>query len=374
MKKKRIFWIAGEHSADLHSSLIIRQLNAENASISHYGIGGNHMQQEGFKSIFPFNRFCIMGFWEVFKHITFFMKVEAKIGDIFANEPPDLVILVDYPGLNMRVAEKASRLGIRVIYFISPQFWAWKFRRIEKMKKFVHHLCYILPFEKKYFDDYQIPSTYVGHPIAEEIDYKLSKNDFSQKFQLDTQKKWIGFFPGSRENEIKKLLPIYLQTIHKMDQDKYEFLISKAVLVNEQLFSTHSLPKNVKLIPENNYEMMKYCDFLVVKSGTTTLEAGYIGTPFIIVYISSRLSYEIGKRLVKIKRIGLVNIVLEEDLIPELVQQDVTSENIKKEILFYLSNPLEYNKIQERLEYLHQILGTKKASVEMAKIVRQTIE
>ena len=181
---KKIFWIAGEKSGDLHSSIVLKELQLQNKEYQHVGIGGPLMRKFGLKPMFPFDRFAVMGFIEVVKHLFFFVNVEKKIRQLFRENPPDLVVLVDYPGLNMRIAQQASKLGIPVLYFISPQFWAWKFKRIFKLKKLTDHLAYILPFEGKYFDKFGVKSTYVGHPIAQEIEIKINKKDHKLLFEI----------------------------------------------------------------------------------------------------------------------------------------------------------------------------------------------
>ena len=301
-----IFWIAGENSGDLHTSKVISQLNKNNKNITHFGIGGENMQKAGLTPIFPFERFSVIGFSEVIKHLFFFLKVELKIKKIFKTNPPDLVVLTDYPGLNMRIAKMAHKFKIKVLYFICPQFWAWKHKRIFQLKKYTDYVAFILPFEKKYFEKENVKSSYVGHPISEEIEIRMTKKDFAKEYNLNLNKKWLGFLPGSRDTEIKKMLPEYIKSISFFDAEKYEFLVSEAATVSDKLFRKtieNSENQNIKIRKNHNYEMMKYCDFLVVTSGTATLETAYLGTPFLIVYKTSKISYELGKRFNKIRRI-----------------------------------------------------------------------
>jgi lipid-A-disaccharide synthase len=373
---KKIFWLAGENSGDLHASLVLKELTKRNPDWENFGVGGPGMQQFGFRSIFPFERFSVMGFWEVLKHISFFLKVAKSIKKIFVSNPPDLVVLVDYPGLNMRIAEMAFELNIPVLYFISPQFWAWKYKRIHKMKKFTKQIAFILPFEEKYFVKHNVTARYVGHPIAEEIEVILDKKQFAEKHKLDPDKTWLGFLPGSRGNEIKKMLPEYLQTIKEFDADKHEFLISKAHSVPDKLFNDilqkePDIKSNI--IDSDRYEMMQHCDLLVVTSGTATIETAYIGTPFIIVYKTSRISYQVGKRFIKIDRIGLPNIVLDKSIIPELIQDEVNPINIAENLKNILTSKNEYKRISDDLKNLHEILGSRSVSNEVSTIIEELI-
>jgi len=374
---KTIFWLAGENSGDLHASIVMHKLNEEIPYIRHIGIGGNRMKAEGLQQILPFERFAVMGFVEVIKHLAFFIKVEKTIKKLLNDEKPDLVILVDYPGLNLRISRIADDARIKVLYFIAPQFWAWKHNRVFKLKEHTSHVACILPFEVELLDIHNIKATYVGHPIAEEINYELDRPAFARFFGLDPEKKWIGFFPGSRNNEVERLLPIYLKTINQLDASKYQFLFSKARSVSHNLYS-HLIDaySQVKpfVIDGYNYEMMKYCDFLVIKSGTTTLESAFIGTPSVIVYIANRISYEIGKRFVKLDKIGLPNIILEKKVLPELIQDDVNPNNIAHQINTYLNDPELYHNVQQELRKIHNLLGDRVASKGIAAIIREMLK
>lgn len=369
-----IFWIAGENSGDLHASYVIEALNQSTYNYQHTGIGGYQMQTKGLKALFPFNRFNVMGFTEVIKHLSFFRDVEKKIRKIFETQKPDLVVLVDYPGLNLRIAKMAYDFNIPVFYYISPQFWAWKHHRVKQLSDYTKKVACILPFEPELLHIHRVEAEYVGHPIVEEIKIDISKEDFYKNFNLDPQKKVISFFPGSRLNEVEKLLPIYLNTIKLMNQDQYQFMISRASTIKESTFYElvnrhfNDISK-LKIVSSNNYEMMKHSDFLVLKSGTSTLEAAYIGTPFVICYKANPLSYLIGKNIVKIKYIGLPNILLDQALIPELIQQDVNPKNIKSHIEKALNNTNLYESQKKEMEQIKKILGNKTASTECAKLI-----
>ena len=375
MSNKRIFWIAGENSGDLHASIVLKEINKQTNNIENFGIGGERMKSHGFKAIYPFERFSVMGFIEVVKHLTFFANVEKNIKNIFRNDPPDLVVLVDYPGLNMRVAKMAKSFNIPVLYFIVPQFWAWKYKRIFKLQKFTDQIAYILPFEGRHFNKHKINASFVGHPISEEISIKLSKEEFAKENNLDLNKKWLGFLPGSRDIELKKMLPVFIETIKLFNKDHYEFLISQASSISAELFkeANEETDNKIKIIRNMNYEMMKHCDLLVVTSGTATLETAYLGTPFIIVYKTSNISYQIGKRFIKINKIGLPNIVMEKDIVSELIQDDVNETNIHTKITEILSDESKYNKISNDLEALHDILGSKITSKEVTVIIRKML-
>lgn len=375
-REYNIFWLVGESSGDLHAELLMKNLNAAIPELHHVGIGGPRMQRQGLRQILPFNRFAVMGFAEVLAHLPFFMSVQQKIRHLFARSKPDLVILVDYPGLNMRIAKLADQYRIPVLYFICPQFWAWKYDRVYKLRDYTQHVACILPFEQAMLEKHDVNCSYVGHPIAEEVKFEIDRDKFASIFKLDPNKKWIGFFPGSRNDEISRMLPIYLKAAAKWDCKSYELLFSRARNVEHSKYMEHitkASGKHFKIIDGYTYEMMKYCDALVCTSGTVTLEAAYIGTPMIICYKSSELSFSIGKRLVNIKHIGLPNIVLDQGLLPELVQNDLHPEAICKHLENIMNNAAVNAKIRTELAKLQNMLSDKKPSVEVPIIVKDLL-
>ncbi len=367
---KKIFWLAGEKSGDLHASYVMKQLNSS-ANFKHYGIGGPLMQKEGLESHFEYSRFNVMGFVEVIKHLTFFLKVEKEIRDIFISDRPDLVILVDYPGLNLRVAKIAKELDIKVLYYICPQFWAWKHKRIFKIKAYTDFVCCINPFESKLLDEYHIPNSYVGHPVAEEISAQMSKNDFAEHYNLDLNKEWIGLFPGSRKSEIERHIEIFLQVANN-DSDR-EYLISLADESFLNFFQKKEISNNITFIKDYNYDIMKHSDFVVAKSGTTTLETSLFATPFIIVYKANPLTVAIAKRISRVKYIGLPNLIANDMIVKELIQEDMTAENIKNEIENILSNDQRKQEFKQILKRIKSLLGDKSASKNCAKKIKEII-
>ncbi|MCB5252909.1 MAG: lipid-A-disaccharide synthase [Candidatus Cloacimonadaceae bacterium] len=371
-----IFWLAGESSGDLHCELIMKALAKDGKRYKHVGIGGPKMQAQGLKALFPFDRFAVMGFVEVLAHLAFFLKVEQRIKRLFEEAKPDLVILADYPGLNLRIAHLADEYRIPVLYYIVPQFWAWKHERVFKLKANVRHCACILPFEEDLLSIHNIDCTYVGHPIAEEIEQKMDRDTFARFFHLNAGRKWLGFFPGSRNSEAKKMLPTFLKAARKWDPNQYEILVSKSHGVKHQLFmdlvSNTGMP-NLNIIDGYNYDMMKHCDALVCTSGTVTLEAAYIGTPSVICYKANPFSYLIGKHLIRVSRIGLPNIILDNDVLPELVQQDMTQENINTKLLEILPGSPRREVVLLELRKLRAMLSGKKPSVEMPKIIQHML-
>lgn len=371
-----IFWLAGENSGDLHASLVMKALNAALPELRHSGIGGSRMQAEGLKPLFAFARFNVMGFTEVLGHLGFFWKVESTLKSFFKKDPPDLAILVDYPGFNLRVARLADNLRIPVLYFICPQFWAWKHGRVFQLRANVRHVACILPFEPELLEIHNVAATYVGHPIAKEVSFELDRAGFARFYGLDPAKPWLGFMPGSRDNEIKRMLPVYLEAARELSSQGFELLVSKALTVSHPLFmdicASAGIP-NLKVIDGYRYEMMKYSELLICTSGTATLEAAYIGTPQIICYKSSPLSYRIGRYLVRLKHVGLPNIVLDRDLLPELIQSECQPREIVRVARDLLNDPTKLDTMKTGLLGLREILAEQKTSVEMLQLIKQLL-
>jgi len=372
---KRIFWLAGESSGDLHASLVMQRLNQDIPHLEHSGIGGSLMQRQGLKILYPFDRFAVMGFVEVLKHLLFFIGVEQKVKSYLHRNKPDLVILVDYPGLNLRIAHIADEERIPVLYFICPQFWAWKRKRVYKLRNNVRHVACILPFEKELLDIYNVSSSFVGHPIAEEIKLELDRESFAAFYKLDPAKAWIAFLPGSRKAEVERLLPSFIPAAKELEKQGYQVLFSRArhlppAFFNE-LLASHNMA-NLTVVDGYNYELMKYSKLVIACSGTATLESAFLGTPVVICYKASPISYRIGRYFVRIKRIGLPNIILEEDLLPELVQDQLSPSSILRSVSELLEE--ERNKrVRKRLLDLRGELESKKCSVEMSLLVRKLL-
>lgn len=377
MKKVKIFWLAGESSGDLHCELIMKALNQDGLRFEHHGIGGPKMQAQGLKPLFPFERFAIMGFVEVLAHIPFILKVERRIARFFKEEEPDLVILADYPGLNLRIAHLADEHRIPVLYYICPQFWAWKHERVFKLKASTKHVACILPFEEEMLSIHSVTSSFVGHPIVEEISFLGERTHFASFFGLDPNKKWLGFLPGSRNKEIQRMLPIFLDAAKHWDKDEYEILISKSHSIKHfnfmKLIEKAKLP-HLHIIDGYTYDMMRGCEVLVCTSGTVTLEAAYVGTPAVICYKAHPISYLIGKHFIRVSQIGLPNIILNDAVLPELIQRDVSGKNINKEISKLLPGAVNRENVLEKLRNIRAVLSSRRPSVEIPKIVDHLLE
>jgi len=374
---KNIFMLVGERSADVHAAEVIKQLKQKDPSTNFWGIGGPLMQKQGFESIFPFSKFSIIGFAEVIGHLGFILRVFRKLKSEFKARKPELVILVDYPGMNIRVAKIAHEFCIPVLYYISPQVWAWKKKRIHKISEYSNKIAVIFPFEKKLYEEIGADVEYVGHPISEEITISFTKEEFAEQYSLNPIKDWIGFIPGSRNVEIKRILPEIVETIKnlkKIYNNSFEYLISQADSVSDELFHKILSPvKNDVTIIHETHALMKYSKVVVCKSGTSTLETGYMGTPMVVVYKTSQLSYLIARAFIKINMIALANIVIGKKVLPELIQHAASAENISKEVSLFLDDDNYYQKLRSELCVIKDKLGKFNASEKVALIALSMI-
>lgn len=365
--KQKIMIISGEASGDLHGSGLVRALKKNNADLEFFGIGGDKMKGEGVDLFYHISEMSVLGFGDVIKRFPFFRKVYKQLVEYLKTRKPDLLILIDYPGLNLKLARVAKKLGIKVFYYIAPQVWAWGADRIKKMKELVDRLGVIIPFEEQMFMNAGIDTEYVGHPLLEVLRTKMNKDEFFKVNQLNSSKKVVGLLPGSRLLEVKRLLPEMLNSV-KFLEDTH-VVISKAATVEhsiyEEILNGNS---SLKLLEDSTSEIMKYSDLLLVASGTATLESALFETPLIIVYRVDPLSYFIGKQLVKIKNIGLVNVIAEKRIIPEYIQYDFKAKNLEPTMKKLLYDSQERQKIIISLKNIKEKLGKKVASENAASI------
>ena len=367
-KNKHFFLIAGESSGDLHGSELIVQLKGIEPNISFAGIGGPLMQKEGLASIAPIEKMAVMGFWEVIKQIRFFLTLEKKtLKNIRTNSSVvDGVILIDYPGFNLRIAKKIKEEFplIPIIYYISPQVWAWKEKRIRNIKKYVDRLIAIFPFEVDWYKNRGISIEYFGHPLIDQWK-KRKQSNANNKLQKFT----VGLFPGSRKQELDKHLPVFIDLVKNKHQINYEveFVVSQPSLVSSSLFGYFQQNK-IPVLSCSLYETLEKCDLAVVASGTATLECAISNTPFIVIYKMSFVSWFVTRRLINLKFASIVNILANKQIVPELLQKNLNIKNIIKQINHFLDKKT-YNNTKKELVNVVNLLGDGRAYEQAAKLI-----
>jgi lipid-A-disaccharide synthase len=365
-----ILILAGETSGDMHGSALVSAMLKDNSKLQFYGIAGDNMIAEGVNPLFHIKDMAFLGFVEVIKHLPFIFKVEKTILDFVKLNKIKLAVLIDYPGFNLRIAKKLKALGTKIVYYISPQIWAWHQNRIKKIKARVDKMLVVFPFEKKFYEHGQVPVEYVGHPLVERIDKFnfITKEELFAKLNID--KEILLILPGSRKHEIEQLLP-KLTAAATIVGEKNNLQIVVACADN---FKTDYLEQfiksdKIKVVKGSTYNLLKHSKFGIIKSGTSTLEAAIIGLPFVAVYSTSKFTYTIGKRLIKIDHIAMPNIVAGKTVVKEFIQDDVNEKIISEYIISFLNDNKALDNLKAELNKIKNKLGGNGASVNAAKII-----
>jgi len=380
MNSKSIMVIAGEASGDLHGASLIRELKILDNSLKIFGIGGDKMKAEGMELIYHIDKMAFLGFVEVIKHLPFIKKVQRDLIAEVKKRKVNEAVLIDYPGFNLSIAKKLKQIEpehkLDLIYYITPQVWAWGKGRVNKIRELFKKVLVVFPFEEKFFTEKNVNSEFVGHPLIQEInryDFK-SRNLLDQKFELDPLKDILLILPGSRKQEVKSIFPEAILAAEKIaDELDMQIIVACSSNLDEKVFYEFLNHKNFKVIKNHTYDLLKHAKFGIVKSGTSTLEAGLMELPMVIVYKTSWITYAIGKSLVKIKNIGMANIVLDEQVVPELIQNDANADKIYEEAKNILSDDDLYENIKLKLSKIKKVLGDKDAPKNAAKIIYSLI-
>jgi lipid-A-disaccharide synthase len=366
------YLIAGEASGDLHGSNLMKELNTLDPNADFRCWGGDRMQSQGGELVKHYREMAFMGFVEVVMNLrTIFDNIDLCKRDISAHRP-DGLILIDYPGFNLRIAEWASAQGIKVYYYISPQVWAWKQSRVHKLKKVVDRMFVILPFEREFYQRFNYDVDFVGHPLLDAVaECDRQKSDFGKFCDsngLDT-KPIVALLPGSRMLEIGAMLPDML--LMQNEFPEYQFVVAGAPSQHGEYYQS-LVAKEVKVVERQTYELLEHASAALVTSGTATLETALFGVPQVVCYKAGAVSYHIAQRLAKVNHISLVNLVMEREVVKELVQGDFNAPNLKTE----LQNVLHEDgraKITKAYRELRERLGGPGASRKTAELMLKNL-
>jgi lipid-A-disaccharide synthase len=367
--------IAGEPSGDLHGAGVVRELKRRNPECFIFGIGGDKMAAAGMELIYNIREISVMGFWEVIQQLPLIKSVEKTMTVLLQVRKPDVILLIDYPGFNLRFAKLAHSRGIKIVYYISPQVWAWNFRRVKKMKGIIDKMLVVFPFEEDIYKREGIDVEFVGHPLLEVLTEPQEKKEFCKRYNFDEKKQILGLFPGSRRQELERIFPAMLGAARLLHFQK-DVQIGVGVASALDFDFVKSFVRNdfpIQLIQNATYDLMKNSDVAIVTSGTATLETGFYQTPMIIVYRTSWFSYFVGRILVRVKNIGLVNIVAGDKIVPEILQSHLTPHRLASEALKMLEDEKYRTDISERLSIVKEKLGTKGASARVAEVLLSMI-
>jgi len=363
----KYYIIAGEASGDLHASNLIREIKKLDANAEFRAWGGDMMKAQGATIVKHYRDLAFMGFAEVLLNLKTILRNLSFCKKDLIDYQPDVLILVDYPGFNLRIAEFAHKKGIRVHYYISPQIWAWKRGRVHTIKRVVNKMMVILPFEKDFYRQFQMDVDFVGHPLLDALDISGSvNNDFRKQNEL-SEKPVIALLPGSRKQEISRMLSIMLKMIPFFPD--YQFVIACAPSIEASFYENLIAGSDVKMVSNKTYDLLRTADAALVTSGTATLETALFNVPEVVCYKGNRISYEIAKRLIHIKYISLVNLIMDREVVKELIQNELDEINLQKELHELLFNEAKRKEIRGDYALLKEKLGGIGASARAATIV-----
>lgn len=362
----KIAIVAGEFSADIHGANLVKAIKKINPETRFFGFGGKLMVESGVDIEYDLTKLAIIGFVEPIKKYFFLKKLLFKFVEKIKIEKPDILILIDYPGFNLRLAKEVSKLNVPIYYYIAPQVWAWGYKRIEKIKKYVKKVIVILPFEVDIYKNAGIDAVFLGHPIVDVVKPTMSKDDVFKEFGLNPEFKTIGIFPGSRTQEVKKLLPVMFEIIKGIKKriEKVQFLIALSPSIEIE----DKITDNIKIIRDKQYDVMNISDLLIVASGTITLEAALMKTPIVVLYKLNWISFLLAKILAKVKYISLVNIIKNKKIVSEYIQ-DFKINDIIEESIKLLYDEKSREKMKSDLSDVVEKLGENGISERVAKII-----
>jgi lipid-A-disaccharide synthase len=371
--KKAIFISAGEQSGEMHGSELIKELRKACGSVklNITGLGGDQMKAQGVKLLYDINSLAAVGILDVAKKYGFFRNVLNDCLKFVKENSPDAVILIDYPGFNLKFAEELRRsYSGKIIYYISPQIWAWRESRVHKIKKYVDKMLVVFPFEVEFYEKFGITTEYVGHPLVKRIRKFLDENKRTES--ASGGRKVITVLPGSRFNEIKNHLPVLLKTVQELKSEfDIEVNISKAHSVELRAFDKYlNEMEGCHLVSGSAYELILNSDLVMSKAGTATLECALIGAPHFIFLRTAPINYFLMKPIVNINNIGIVNIIAKENIVKEFIQNDFKASNLAVESKKLLTDDGYRNELKSNLKRVWDILGDKDASLNAADIIK----
>ena len=364
--------VAGEASGDLHGGYLVRAMHHIDPSLSFYGMGGNGMRKAGVELFADAADMAVVGLTEVAFKLGMILRVMRRLKTSLKKAPPDLVILIDYPDFNLPLARAARKQGIQVLYYISPQVWAWRKGRIETIRKTVDRMVVILPFEEKFYRDAGMDVTFVGHPLLDEVRKKYLRSEALKRFGLREEAITVAILPGSRRSEVAVLLPEMLRACRILTEkiSPLQFVLPIAGTLDPAFVRDilRQFPVQVNVIRDEIYDVIAVSDAAMVASGTATLETALLETPMVVVYKVSGLSYAIGRRFIRVNHISLVNLIAGRAVVPELIQAEANPERIAAEVREIVTQRGKAREMKTALAEIRGKLGTPGASQRTAQI------
>ncbi|MBI4040385.1 MAG: lipid-A-disaccharide synthase [Deltaproteobacteria bacterium] len=372
--KKCIFIVAGEASGDLHGARLIQALKEKDRSLTFAGIGGASMKNQGMQCLMNAHDLAVTGGFEILVKLFQILRAFRRCIRFIRTHKPSVIVLIDYPDFNLRLAKKIFKLSVPVVYYIGPQVWAWRKYRVRQIQKWIDRLLVVFPFEKKFYEDAGVPVTFVGHPLLEMVHAHSSKKEWMEKFGWKEDEKMIVLLPGSRVNEIKKLLPAVMEAAQWIQAQvpDVHFVLPVAPSLEKEFLKRclGSFASIMTLVEGDTYEVISHADVVVTCSGTATLETAILKKPMVILYKLNILSYWVAKCLIRnLRFFGMPNILLSKAVVPELLQGQVQPRRIFEEVMKFLENPIYYREVVQQLSRIPELLGETGASAKAADAI-----
>ena len=368
MGRRTVLILTGEPSGDRAGGALARELILQDPDLTVRAVGGNELRAAGAEIVEDIQRLGAMGFLEVLRQVPRLRALEARLDDLLRNDPPDVVVPIDYPGFNLRVARRAKEAGVPVVYYIGPQVWAWGAGRVPKIANAVDRMLVVFPFEVDIYRNAGLRVDFVGHPLLDGLEDAPGRDDARRRLELPRDAPVLGLLPGSRVQEVRRILPVMEAAAAHAREGRPELRVvaSRAAGVAREEY-----PPDLRLHDGPASEIIRASDFLLVTSGTATLETALLGAPLAVIYRTSPLTFWIGKRLVKIPRISLVNIVAGEDLVAEFIQEEARPDRIGEHVREMLDDPDRRSRLSASLRELREQLGRPGVAGRAAELVRE---
>lgn len=369
----RVLLVAGEASGDAHGADLVRALKRQAPGVEVFGVGGQDLREAGMHTLVDTAAIAGMGLFEARDKLKALVRTYRQLTAILRTDPPDLLVLIDFPEFNLRLAKIAKRAGVRVFYYISPQVWAWRKRRVYTIARRVDRLAAVFPFEPAFYAAYGCAVDFVGHPLVDRVRPSRSRAETRQRYGLDPTRRIIALLPGSRAQEVRYLLDPLLEATTLLG-DSYQFVLAVASTLNETDLKERVRQYKLPVVPGDTYNLLHAADLALVASGTATLETALLERPMVIVYRLASLTYTLARLIVRVPFIGMPNLIAERRVVPELLQREVTPARIATEARQLLENPQAYRLAQEGLREVRRRLGPGGAAERAATVALEMLE
>ena len=370
-QSKQVMLVVGEASGDVHGAHLVRALSAKDRTLRFFGVGGEQLQQTNFEVLFNVSELAGMGFVELAGSVRNIWRADRTLRQAMRERRPDLLVLIDFPEFNLRLAKLAKKLQIPVLYYISPQVWAWRPGRVRQIARCVDHMAVVFPFEVPFYEKWGVKVSFVGHPLLDIVRSRDSREAVLAQLALDASRQTIAILPGSRRGEISYHLPVLLDAAFRLSQAlAVQFFVIRASTVDRRELESmlKAIPLRIPIVEDERYDAVNACDLAWTASGTATVETALLLKPMIIVYRLSWITYGLARMLVNVKHIGMVNIMAGKEVVPELIQANFTAERVEKKTRTLLENRELRERIVSKLVTLKEKLGAPGAADRVANI------